>query len=179
MQMAAYKKAIRLAADEECGNPDRIFCKPGLEKTYGFQITVDPLGFGSTTGKAVVQGKDDVALTGTTDGTLPQLGLVLLEDDKKLQAADNVLPVVNEASAGARRSRPRSTSCPPSSPPRTWPSSTCRWTASAREAGGGRAGLPDLQGPADPPLTQQDRDNGLRPGPLSVGETVAPVARVT
>jgi osmoprotectant transport system substrate-binding protein len=101
-QMAAFKKAIRLAADDECGNPDRIFCKPGLEKTYGFQITVDPLGFGSTTGKeAVVQGKDDVALTGTTDGTLPQLGLVLLEDDKKLQAADNVLPVVNKASAGA------------------------------------------------------------------------------
>ena len=96
------QEGIRLAADEECGNPDRIFCKPGLEKTYGFQITVDPLGFGSTTGKeAVVQGKDDVALAGTTDGTLPQLGLVLLEDDKKLQAADNVLPVVNKASAGA------------------------------------------------------------------------------
>jgi osmoprotectant transport system substrate-binding protein len=100
-QMAAFKKAIRLAADEECSNPERVFCKPGLEKTYGFQVTVDPLGFGSTTGKqAVVQGKDDVALTGTTDGTLEQLGLVLLEDDKKLQSADNVIPVVNTESAG-------------------------------------------------------------------------------
>jgi len=100
-QLAAFKKAIKLAADEECGNPDRVFCKPGLEKTYGFQITVDPLGFGSTTGKeAVLSGKDDVALTGTTDGTLEQLGLVLLEDDKKLQSADNVIPVVNKESAG-------------------------------------------------------------------------------
>jgi osmoprotectant transport system substrate-binding protein len=100
-QLAAFKKAIKLAADEECGNPERVFCQPGLEKTYGFQITIDPLGFGSTTGKeAVVNGKDDVALTGTTDGTLEQLGLVLLDDDKKLQSADNVIPVVNKESAG-------------------------------------------------------------------------------
>jgi osmoprotectant transport system substrate-binding protein len=100
-QMAAYKKAIKLTADDECGNPERVFCKPGLEKTYGFQVTVDPLGFGSTTGKqAVASGKDDVALTGTTDGTLDQLGLVLLQDDKKLQSADNIIPVVNKASAG-------------------------------------------------------------------------------
>jgi osmoprotectant transport system substrate-binding protein len=100
-QMAAFKKAIRLAADDECSNPERVFCEPGLEKTYGFQVTIDPLGFGSTTGKqAVVSGKDDVALTGTTDGTLDQLGLVLLEDDKKLQSADNIIPVVNKESAG-------------------------------------------------------------------------------
>src|SRR3712207_6523062 len=101
-QLAAKKKAIRLAADNECSEPKRIFCKPGLEKIYGFRVTVDPLGYGSTQSKqAVVTGRDDVVLTGTTDGTLEGLGLVLLEDDKKLQAADNVLPVVNKASAGA------------------------------------------------------------------------------
>ena len=133
-QLAAFKKAIKLAADEECGNPERVFCKPGLEKTYGFQITVDPLGFGSTTGKqAVLAGKDDVALTGTTDGTLEQLGLVLLEDDKKLQSADNVIPVVNKESAGDAGGRGRARQAvrrPHDRGPRR--SSTCRWTASAR-----------------------------------------------
>ena len=39
-------------------------------------------------------------LTTTTDATLDSFGLVLLKDDKKLQNADNVLPVVNAKSAG-------------------------------------------------------------------------------
>ena len=48
----------------EC--PDRPFCEPGLEKTYGLKITkVLPLGFGTPQAKqAVVDGKADLALTG-------------------------------------------------------------------------------------------------------------------
>ncbi len=45
-------------------------------------------------------GEAQVGLTGTTDGTLDGLGLVILEDDKKLQAADNLVPIVNTESAG-------------------------------------------------------------------------------
>ena len=45
-------------------------------------------------------GQAQLGLTGTTDGTLDGLGLVLLEDDKKLQAADNLVPVVNTKGAG-------------------------------------------------------------------------------
>ena len=41
-------------------------------------------------------------LTTTTDATLDQFGLVLLEDDKRLQNADNVLPVVNAKDAGGQ-----------------------------------------------------------------------------
>jgi osmoprotectant transport system substrate-binding protein len=98
--LAKLNKPIRLAATVEC--PDRPFCGPGLEKTYGLKIAkVDPLGFGSPQAKqAVVSGKDDLVLVGTTDGTLDQLGLVLLKDDKGLQLADNLIPVVNTASAG-------------------------------------------------------------------------------
>jgi len=99
-QLAALKKPIRLAATVEC--PDRPFCGAGLKKTYGLDIAeVDALGFGTPQAKqAVVSGKSDLVLVGTTDGTLDQLGLVLLEDDKKLQLADNLVPVVNTASAG-------------------------------------------------------------------------------
>ncbi|MFC0601959.1 ABC transporter substrate-binding protein [Streptomyces palmae] len=95
------KQKIKLAAGDEC--PERPFCQPGLEKTYGIDITgIDPLDVGSVQAKqAVKDGKDQMMLTVTTDATLPQFGLVLLKDDKHLQNADNVLPVVNAKSAGS------------------------------------------------------------------------------
>lgn len=94
------KEKIRLAAGEECET--RPFCKPGLEKVYGIAVTgIDPKGVGTTQAKqAVKDGTDQMVLTTTTDATLDNFGLVLLKDDKKLQNADNVLPVVNAESAG-------------------------------------------------------------------------------
>ncbi len=89
-------KSVKLAATEEC--PDRPFCKPGLEKTYGLTVTeILPLGFGTAQVKdAVVEGKADLGLVGTTDATLDALGLVIIEDDKGLQLADNLVPVVGK-----------------------------------------------------------------------------------
>lgn len=88
-----------LAATEEC--PERPFCQPGLEETYGLNITeVLPLGFSSPQVKeAVANGDADLGLVATTDGTLADLGLVLLEDDQALQQADNLVPVVNAETA--------------------------------------------------------------------------------
>ena len=95
------KVKVRLAAGDECSV--RPFCQPGLEKTYGIDITgIDPKGVGTPQAKqAVKDGTDQMVLTTTTDATLDQFGLVLLTDDRKLQNADNVLPVVNAAHAGA------------------------------------------------------------------------------
>ncbi|MES4902662.1 MULTISPECIES: ABC transporter substrate-binding protein [unclassified Streptomyces] len=97
------KQKIKLAAGDEC--PKRPFCQPGLEKTYGIDITgIDALDVGSVQAKqAVKDGKDQMVLTTSTDATLGQFGLVLLEDDKNLQNADNVLPVVNAKSAGSKK----------------------------------------------------------------------------
>ncbi|MER6640895.1 ABC transporter substrate-binding protein [Streptomyces microflavus] len=92
---------VRLAAGDEC--VQRPYCAPGLEKTYGIDIVaVDPKGVGTTQAKQAVQnGQDQMVLTTTTDATLDQFGLVLLADDKKLQNADYVVPVVNRARAGS------------------------------------------------------------------------------
>ncbi|HYY12459.1 MAG TPA: ABC transporter substrate-binding protein [Kineosporiaceae bacterium] len=89
-------KPVTLAATTEC--PDRPFCQPGLEKTYGLKIAkVLPLGFGSPQAKkAVTSGQAQLVLTGTTDATLDQLGLVVLQDDKGLQLADNIVPIVSK-----------------------------------------------------------------------------------
>jgi len=98
-QLAARGTPVVLAATAECAN--RPFCQPGLQRVYGLKISaVLPLGFGSTEAKqAVIDGAAGLALVGTTDGTLAGLGLRLLTDDKKLQLADNLIPVLNKKSA--------------------------------------------------------------------------------
>ncbi|MFE4831009.1 ABC transporter substrate-binding protein [Streptomyces sp. NPDC056672] len=92
---------VRLAAGDEC--VERPYCEPGLRKTYGIDITgIDPKGVGTTPAKKAVQdGQDQMVLTTTTDATLGQFGLVLLADDKHLQNADYIVPVVNRSRAGA------------------------------------------------------------------------------
>ncbi|MFH8797173.1 ABC transporter substrate-binding protein [Streptomyces sp. NPDC017941] len=94
---------VRVAAGDECET--RPFCAPGLKKKYGIDVTgIDPKGVGTTQSKqAVKNGTDQLVLTTTTDATLKNFGLVILEDDKKLQNADNILPVVNAKEAGDKK----------------------------------------------------------------------------
>ncbi|WP_432097108.1 ABC transporter substrate-binding protein [Streptomyces sp. bgisy100] len=96
------KLEVKLAAGDECD--ERPFCRPGLVKTYGIDITgVDPKGVSSPASKqAVKDGTHQMMLTTTTDATLDDFGLVLLKDDKRLQNAENVLPVVNAEQAGGK-----------------------------------------------------------------------------
>ncbi|MEV0739470.1 ABC transporter substrate-binding protein [Streptomyces sp. NPDC050549] len=92
---------VRLAAGDEC--VQRPYCEPGLKKTYGIDVTaVDPKGVGTTQARSAVQsGQDQMVLTTTTDATLDEFGLVLLADDKHLQNADYVVPVVDRSRAGS------------------------------------------------------------------------------
>ncbi|MFC8077426.1 ABC transporter substrate-binding protein [Streptomyces sp. NPDC057307] len=96
------KLPVRLAAGDEC--VQRAYCAPGLKKTYGIRITgIDPKGLGTTPSKRAVQnGQDQMVVTTTTDGTLAEFGLVILADDKHLQNADYIVPVVNRSRAGAK-----------------------------------------------------------------------------
>ncbi|MEV5981099.1 ABC transporter substrate-binding protein [Streptomyces sp. NPDC052114] len=92
---------VRLAAGDEC--VQRPYCAPGLKKVYGIDVTgVDPKGVGTTQAKKAVQsGQDQMVLTTSTDATLDDFGLVLLKDDKHLQNADYIVPVVNRSRAGS------------------------------------------------------------------------------
>ena len=92
--LAALGQPVVLAAAPEC--PERTFCQLGLEETYGLDIEVVPLGYGSLeTKEAVKNGEAQLGQSGTTDGTLAAEGLVLLEDDLGLQLAQNLTPLVN------------------------------------------------------------------------------------
>lgn len=84
-----------LGAPAEC--PERPYCIPGLKDVYGIEFgTFEPLEYGAATVEALKQGAIDVALLFSTDGTVEREGFVVLEDDKGLQAADNLTPLVNE-----------------------------------------------------------------------------------
>jgi osmoprotectant transport system substrate-binding protein len=99
-ELGALGQPLILAAGEECA--ERPFCEPGLESTYALNITeILPLGFSTPqTKEAVSGGEAQLGLVATTDGTLQSLGLLLLEDDKALQLADNLVPIVNTETAG-------------------------------------------------------------------------------
>lgn len=88
-------KKIVLAGSPDCeGRPD---CEGGLTKVYGIDVTkVLPFDFASAQSfQAVLDGEAQVGLTTTTDGTLESQGLVLLEDDKTIQPAQNLVPMVS------------------------------------------------------------------------------------
>jgi osmoprotectant transport system substrate-binding protein len=95
--LGALGKSVTLAAASDC--TARPECKTGLEKVYGVKVTkVLPLGFETTqTKNSVLHNESQLGETGTTDGSLSQLGLVILKDDKGWQHAENLVPVVNAA----------------------------------------------------------------------------------
>lgn len=93
--LAALGQPLKLGAPPDCEG--RSDCEGGLTKVYGMDITeIVPLDFASAQVKdAVKSGEVQLGETGTTDGTLEDLGLVLLEDDKGIQPAQNLTPAVN------------------------------------------------------------------------------------
>ncbi len=90
-------KSVVLAAAPDCQG--RLDCAGGLEKQYGIKITkILPLGYASQqTYDSVIKGESQLGETSTTDGTLDSQGLVLLQDDKHIQPAQNLVPAVSSA----------------------------------------------------------------------------------
>lgn len=87
---------VTLAAAPDCKG--RTDCEKGLVDTYGIDITLEPLGYASPeTFSAVLDGEAQLGQTSTLDGTLEEQGLLLLEDDKGIQPAQNLVPAVSTA----------------------------------------------------------------------------------
>ena len=78
----------------ECST--RPLCIVGLQKTYGLQFkeVVQLDAGGPVTRKALRDRDVDVALLFTTDPTIADQGFVELQDDRGLQPAENVTPIV-------------------------------------------------------------------------------------
>jgi osmoprotectant transport system substrate-binding protein len=92
--LAAIGNQLVLGAGPEC--PTRPFCEPGLKSTYGITFkdfkaldTDGPL-----TRAAFKNGDIQVGLVFSSDADLNSLGLVVLQDDKHLENADNIVPII-------------------------------------------------------------------------------------
>ena len=92
----ALSTTLKLGGPPEC--PERPFCLLGLKETYGLEFAeFVPLDAGGPlTVQALTGGQVDVGLLFTSDPAIATNGFVLLEDDKQLQLADNIVPVVRQ-----------------------------------------------------------------------------------
>ena len=92
--LAPIGNQLVLGAGPEC--PTRPFCQPGLEKVYGIHFkSFKPLDTdGKLTRGAFANGTIQVGLVFSSDSDLSSLGLVVLQDDKHLENADNVVPII-------------------------------------------------------------------------------------
>jgi osmoprotectant transport system substrate-binding protein len=86
-----------LGGPPEC--PQRPFCQLGLKTVYGLEFKdFKPLDAGGPLTVAALEGKQiDVGLLFTSDPSIVAKNFVLLEDNKHLQLADNIAPVVRNA----------------------------------------------------------------------------------
>ncbi len=94
--LAQYNGQFIFGGPPEC--PNREFCLIGLQDVYGLQFAdFKPLDVGGPLTVAALEGDEiQVALLFTSDGVIAAKGFVLLDDDKGLQPAENVTPVLRK-----------------------------------------------------------------------------------
>ena len=92
--LAAAADRLTLGAPPECAQ--RAFCLPGLKETYGIVFNdFHPLDVGGPqTIAALSSGDVQVGLMFSTDPRISESGFVPLVDDRHLQDAENITPVI-------------------------------------------------------------------------------------
>jgi osmoprotectant transport system substrate-binding protein len=97
--LAAVASRLAFGGPPEC--PERAYCLPGLRLAYGlrFRQFVPLDADGPLTRQALAAGDVGVALLFTTDPAIAAQHLVVLADNRGLQPAENVVPVLRQATA--------------------------------------------------------------------------------
>jgi osmoprotectant transport system substrate-binding protein len=92
--LATVAPGLTFGGPPEC--PGRAYCLPGLKRVYGLRFKAfTPLDAGGPlTLQALEAGYIGVALLFTTDPDIPAHHLVVLADDRGLQPAENITPLV-------------------------------------------------------------------------------------
>ena len=84
--------SVRIGAPFDCeSNP---FCALGLKRFYGVDVASNlvPLTPGAETFEALEAGRIDIAVAFSTDPELRDRNVVVLEDDRDMIGADNIIP---------------------------------------------------------------------------------------
>jgi osmoprotectant transport system substrate-binding protein len=91
--LAPMAGQLTLGGPPEC--PQRPLCLQGLQDVYQLHFArFEAMPSRAVTADALETGEIDVGMIDTTDPRLAEGDLVQLEDDRRLQPADNVVPVV-------------------------------------------------------------------------------------
>jgi len=103
--LAKVSNQLVMGGPPECKT--RPFCVPGLKSVYGITFkdfkTLD--ADGTLTKAAFDNGSIQVGLVFSSDADLNQHNLVVLQDDKHLESADNVVPIIRTSVATAEVKR--------------------------------------------------------------------------
>ena len=94
--LARVAPGLVFGGPPEC--PGRAYCLPGLKRAYGlrFKAFIPLDAGGPLTLQALEAGSIGVALLFTTDPDIPARHLVVLADDRGLQPAENITPLVRK-----------------------------------------------------------------------------------
>ena len=94
--LAGIAPRSRLGGPVEC--PERPLCLLGLRDTYGLRFAqFVPQRSLDVTAEALRRGEIDVGVLFSTAAALDERAFVVLEDDRGLQPAENVVPVVRRS----------------------------------------------------------------------------------
>ncbi|MFV0523021.1 MAG: ABC transporter substrate-binding protein [Acidimicrobiales bacterium] len=88
---------LTLGGPQDC--EENTSCIPGLEQVYGIDLSANfvPLdGSGPLTVAALAGNEVDVAVLFSTNGAIAANDFVVLEDDKGMIAADNIIPIASD-----------------------------------------------------------------------------------
>jgi osmoprotectant transport system substrate-binding protein len=99
--LVAKNGQLVLGGPPEC--PTRPFCELGLQNKYGLQFkSFKALDAGGPLSKAALDHGDiDLGLIFSSDGSIKAKGYVVMADDRGLQNADNVTPIVRTATVNS------------------------------------------------------------------------------
>jgi len=95
---------LKLGGPQDC--PTNAGCIPALKDTYGIDLSANfvPLDLGGPlTKEALENGDIDVAVLFSTDATIADKKLVVLEDDQGIFNADNIVPVGTKSFVDANK----------------------------------------------------------------------------
>jgi osmoprotectant transport system substrate-binding protein len=96
-QLTAVAPKLSFAAPPECST--YYYCLPGLEKVYDihFKSVISADEAGPETIADLNNGKAEVAELFSTDSAIAQNGYVQLADNKNLEPADHIIPIIRKS----------------------------------------------------------------------------------
>jgi osmoprotectant transport system substrate-binding protein len=98
--LAPIARQLTFGGPPEC--PDRPLCLKGLQDVYGLQFArFEAMPSRTTTADALETGEIGLGMLETTNGNLADRDLVQLTDDRRLQPAENIVPMMRTETIAA------------------------------------------------------------------------------